>query len=164
MGMIGPQAAFQLWDQPEVDLLASSLTYQCQLYYILKKTITPRSLELNAFNHLWKFHESYVYPLSALISLVLSKFLAEHVTNQFRLLILVASYWMEAPWFTTVLNILEDVLHWCPIVKDHVIDILVGQVLKGSAIATFNPLAAHRCVAQTRVGDISIYKKCLQAE
>ena len=38
---------------------------------------------------------------------------------------------MEAPWLPTVLNILADV-HWqCPIIKDLIIDVLVGQVLKG---------------------------------
>ena len=49
-------------------------------------------------------------------------------------------------WFSIVLNILEDIPHWCPIIKDHVKDVLVGRVLKGSVIAVFNPLAAQRHV------------------
>ena len=38
---------------------------------------------------------------------------------------------MEAPWLPTVLNMLADVPWWCPIVKDLVVDVSVGQVLKG---------------------------------
>ena len=56
---------------------------------------------------------SYVFPSPALVPLVFSRFLAEHVTGQFRLLILVAPCWMEAPWLPTVPNILDDYLHCC---------------------------------------------------
>ena len=51
--------------------------------------------------------------------------------GQFRHLILVASYWMEAPWLPTVLNMLADVPQQCPIIKDLTVDVSVGQVLKG---------------------------------
>ena len=37
---------------------------------------------------------------------------------------------MEAPWLSTVLNMLADVPQQCPIVKDLVMDVSVGQVLK----------------------------------
>ena len=72
-----------------------------------------------------------MFPPLALVPLVLSKFLAEHVNGQLRHLLLVAPCWMEAPWFTTVLNMLADVPRWCPIIKDLVVDVLVGQALKG---------------------------------
>ena len=65
-----------------------------------------------------------------LVPLVLSKFLAEHVMGQFRLLILVASCWMEASWLPTVLNMLEDIPLHCLVIKDLTMDVLVGQVLK----------------------------------
>ena len=39
--------------------------------------------------------------------------------------------WMEVPWLSTVLNMLADVPQWCSIIKDLIIDVLVGQVLKG---------------------------------
>ena len=58
-------------------------------------------------------------------------FLAEHVNGQLRHLLLVAPCWMEAPWLPTVLNMLADVHQQCPLVKDLVMDVLVGQVLKG---------------------------------
>ena len=64
-------------------------------------------------------------------AVVLSKFLVEHVNGQLRHLILVAPCWMEAPWLPTALNMLADVPRWCPIMKDLVVDVLVGQVLKG---------------------------------
>ena len=46
-------------------------------------------------------------------------------------LILVAPCWMEAAWLPTVLNMLADVPQQCPIIKDLVMDVLVGHVLKG---------------------------------
>ena len=72
-----------------------------------------------------------MFPSPALVPLVLSKFLVEHVNGQLRHLILVVPCWMEAPWLPTVLNMLADVPQQCPIVKDLIMDVLVGQVLKG---------------------------------
>ena len=46
-------------------------------------------------------------------------------------LILVSLYWMEAPWLPTVLDMLADISQWCPIIKDLVMDVSVGHVLKG---------------------------------
>ena len=61
----------------------------------------------------------------ALVALALSKFLAEHVTGQFRFLVLVASGWKEAAWFPTILDVLKDISLECPIVKDLIIDVVV---------------------------------------
>ena len=125
------QLAFCLWGLPEVDLLASSCSTQCQHYFTLETPLPLGALGLNAFGHPWTFQVSYVFPPLALVPLVLSKFLAEHVNGQLRHLILVAPCWMEAPWLPTVLNILADVPQLCPIVKYLVVDVLVGQVLRG---------------------------------
>ena len=46
------------------------------------KSTTSRSLGINTFNHPWTYQMSYVFPPS-LVPLVLSKFLAEHVTGLF---------------------------------------------------------------------------------
>ena len=91
------QAAFCLWGLLEVDLLASSYTTQCQHDYTLESPLALGLLGLNAFNHPWMFQVSYMFPLPALVPLVLFKFLAEHFKGQIRLLILVAPCWMEAP-------------------------------------------------------------------
>ena len=72
-------AAFYLWGPPEVDLLVSSHTTQCQHYYALETPLPLGALGLNAFNNPWTFLVSYVFPLPALVPLVLSMFLAEHV-------------------------------------------------------------------------------------
>ena len=72
-----------------------------------------------------------MFPPPTIVSLVLSKLLAEHVTSQFMLLILVASCQMEAPWLPTVFNILEDIPYWCPTSKDLSTGVLVGCVFKG---------------------------------
>ena len=101
--------AFCLWGLSEVDLLASSHSTQCQHYYILETSLPPGALELNAFSHPWTFQVSYVFPPHALVPLVLSKFLVEHVNGQLRHLILVVPCWMEAPWLPTVLNMLADI-------------------------------------------------------
>ena len=114
-----------------MDLLASSHSTQCQYYFTLETPLPLGALGLNAFNHNWTFQVSYVFPPLALVPLVLSKFLAEHVNGQVRHLLLVAPFWMEAPWLPTVLNILADVPQQCPIVKDLIVNVSVGQVLKG---------------------------------
>ena len=125
------QAAFHLWGLPEVDLLASSCSTQYQHYFTLETPLSLGALGLNAFSHPWDFQVSYVFPPPALVSLVLSTFLAEHVNGQLRHLLLVAPCWMEAPWLPTVLNMLADVPQWCPILKGLIMDVLVGQALKG---------------------------------
>ena len=115
---------------PEVDLLASSHSTQCQHYFTLETPLPLGTLGLNAFSHPWTFQVSYVFPPPALVPLVLSRFLAEHVNGQLRHLILVAPCWMEAPWLPTILKMLVDVPWWCPIIKDLIMDVSVGQVLK----------------------------------
>ena len=91
------QAAFYLWGLPEMDLLASSRSTQCQHYFTLETPLPVGALGLNAFSHPWNFQVSYVFPPPVLVPLVLSKFLVEHVNGQLRHLLLVAPYWMEAP-------------------------------------------------------------------
>ena len=111
-------------------LLASSYTSQCKHFYTLENLLLPRALGLNTFNQPWTYQVSYVFP-PALIFLVLCKILVEHVTGQHRLLILVAPCWMEAPWLHRGLNMLEDIFQCCPVMKDLIVYVLVGQVLKG---------------------------------
>ena len=41
----------------------------------------------------------------------------KHFTGQFRLLILVVACCVEAPWLSTVLNMLEDIIHQCHVIK-----------------------------------------------
>ena len=53
------QAAFCIWVLPEVDLLVSSCTIQCQHYYTFENSLPQGTLWLNAFNHPWKYQEAY---------------------------------------------------------------------------------------------------------
>ena len=124
-------AAFCLWGLPEVDLLASSCSTQCQHYFTLETPLPLGALGLIVFSYPWTFQVSYVFPSPALVPLVLSKFLAEHVNSQLRHLILVVPCWMEAPWLPTVLTMLADVPWWCPIIKYLIVDVSVGQAFKG---------------------------------
>ena len=114
-----------------MDLLASSHCTQCQHYYTLESAPPLGALGLNAFNHPWMFQVGYLFPPPALVPPVLSHFLTEQVKGQLGHLILVAPCWMEAPWLPTVLNMLADVPQQCPIIKDLVMDVLVGQAFKG---------------------------------
>ena len=125
------QADICLWGLPEVDLLASSHSTQCQHYFTLETPLPLGALGLNAFSHPWSFQVSYLFPPPALVPLVLLKFLAEDVNGELRWLILVAPCWMEAPWLPEVLNMLADVPGRCPIVKDLIVDVSIGQALKG---------------------------------
>ena len=72
-----------------------------------------------------------MFPPPTVVPLVLSKFLAEHVKGQLRWLILVAPSWMESPWLPTVLKVLADIPWQYLIIKDLIMDVSVGQMLKG---------------------------------
>ena len=72
-----------------------------------------------------------MFPPLALVPLVVSKFLGEHVNSPLRHLVLVAPCTMEAPWLPTILNMVADVPWWCHLVKDLIMDVSVGQVLQG---------------------------------
>ena len=124
-------AAFCFWGLLEGDLLVSSHSTQCQHYFTLETPLPLRALGLSAFSHPLTFQVSFVFPFPVLVPLVLSKFLAEHVNGQLRHVILVAPCWVEALWLPTILNMLADVPWWCSMIKDLVMDVLVGQVLKG---------------------------------
>ena len=99
----------------------------------------------------------------ALVPLVLSKFLAECFKGQLRLLILVAPCWMEAPWLPTVLNMLADVPRCCPMIRDLIMDVLVGHVLKDSAISAFNPLVVQRCMLHRQGFSFSVCQAVAEA-
>ena len=118
--------AFQRWTYWHLLILPNA-----NIISLWKTPLPVGALGLNAFSHPWNFQVSYVFPPPPLVPLVLSKFLAEHVNGQLRHLPLVAPCWMEAPWLPTVLNMLADVPQQCPLVKDLVVDVSVGQVLKG---------------------------------
>ena len=168
------QAAFYLWGLPEVDLLASFHTTQCQHYYTLETPLPLEALRLNAFNHPWMFQVSYVFPPATSVSLVLSKFLAESVKGQLRLLILVAPCWIEAPWLPTILNMLVDIPWQCPIIKDLVMDVSVGHVLKCLSYLHlthwlfrdmccadgFSSSVSQEVVKATQVSTSKVYQQC----
>ena len=81
-----------------MDIFASLFTHKCQHSYTLEYLLPLGPFGLKVSNYPWKYHASYVFHSPALFYLVLSRFLAEHVIGQFRLLILAASCWIEAPW------------------------------------------------------------------
>ena len=58
------QEAFKLWGQPEVDLLASSCTNQCQHYYTFENPLPLVAFGFNTFNHPWTYQVSYLFHFS----------------------------------------------------------------------------------------------------
>ena len=68
------------------------------------------------------------FPSFALVSLVMSNFMAEYVTGQIGLLILVAPWCVESPLLPTIVNMSEYISYQC---LDCVRDVLKGWVLKG---------------------------------
>ena len=138
---------------------------------------TPLPLEvlgLNAFSHPWTFQLSYMFPPPALIPLVLSRFLAEHVNSQLRHLILVVPCWMEAPWLPTILNMLADIPQQFPVIKDLIVDVSVCQVLKGLQYLHitlwqlsdvlcrqgFSSLVCQAVEGTTRASTSKVYQQC----
>ena len=137
------QAAFHIWGLPEVDLLASSCSTQCQLYYTLESPLPLGALGLNAFNHLWMFQVVYMFPPPTLVPLVLSRFLAEHVKGQLRQLILVVPCWMEG---SLAPHSSQHVCRCSLAVPHHKRShhgCLSRPGAHGFAISAFNPLAAQ---------------------
>ena len=65
-----------------------------------------------------------MFPPPSLVSVVLSNFLVKHVTGQFRPLILVAPWWIEAPWLQIVLSMFKDIRDLFVIIRD-LVDLLV---------------------------------------
>ena len=153
-----------------MDLLAFSITNQCQHYYTLENPLSLGNLGWNALSHPWTYHMRYMFPPTALVSLVLSTVLVKHVTVHFRPLILVVPSWIKASWPATVLNMLEDRLHKCHHKINLVREVSVGWVLKDLPSLPLT-LCLLRHVTQTRLLFISlsgsgrcharIYKKSL---
>ena len=134
-------SSFLPLESSEVDLLVSSHTIQCQHYYTLETQLPPGALGLNAFIQPLKYQVSYVFPYPTLVPLVLSKFLAEHVTGQFTFdtggtmldggsLTSHSSQHVGRP--SLVLYCHKGSCHGC----------FSRPVAQGSAISAFNPLAA----------------------
>ena len=92
------------------------------------KATTSGSLGVECFQPYFDISDDFLIPPPSFIPMVMSKFLAECVTGQSRLGILVAPCWMEAAWHATTFNMLADIPHQCPFVKYLVLDVLVGQV------------------------------------
>ena len=123
------QATFHLWGETEVGLVGILMHQLLSAFLHLGNPLPLGTFVLNAFSHPWTCQVSYVFP-PALVLLFLLMFLAEHLKGKFKILIVVAPCWMEAPWLPTIPHILKDIHDMCPI-KDLKRAVFVCQVLKG---------------------------------
>ena len=140
------EVAFELWDQLQMDLFACLCVSQYHHYYTLDNPLPLGSLDDECFNHAWIYKVSFGFPLPILVTLVLSKFLAEHFTVQFRLLILMAPL-LDGDSLASHRS--QHVLRHSSLVSCHkgscpgCFSRLGAQ---GSAFATLNHLSAQRCM------------------
>ena len=111
--------------------MASSHTNKISALLHLGESVTSGSLRLNVFIYPWKYEGSYAFTHPTSFPPFLSKFLAGHVTGQFRLLIPDAPCWIEPSWLPSVFSMLKDIPYQCPIIKDLVSDTLLDDLLKG---------------------------------
>ena len=109
----------------------------------LGKSTTSESLGLNTFSHPWTY--SYVFPPPALVHMIISQFLWEHVIGQFRLLILMAPCWIDAFWLPTGFSMSGDIPHQCLIIKTSY-ECFSSIGPHGSVVTALNCLAAQGCV------------------
>ena len=125
-----------------MDLSASSYSNQCQHCSTLECALPLGPMGLKAFKIPWTYLVSYVFSPPKLISLVLFKFLLEHVMCPFRLLIVVAPCWMEVPWLPTVFSVLAVISWYCP-VKKYYHGCFSRSSADGSVISAFTHLAVQ---------------------
>ena len=135
---------------------------QCQQYCTLKNPLTLGVFGLNAFRHPWTYQVSYVFPPPGLVLLVLSIFLAEHVTGQFRFLNVVAPCWNEAHHLPTILHMLEDIPHWCPVIRYLVRNVSVGSALRNVCCHRqgFSSSAYQAMMEMTWAFMVQVYQQC----
>ena len=81
---------------------------------------------------------------------------------------------MEAPWLPMVLDMLGDIPHLCSIVKDLIMDVPVGQVLKCLQSLHFSlwllrklccadeclPKSIMEVVGRTQTSTTKVYQEC----
>ena len=97
-------AQFQLCSQLEVDPLALAHTNQCQHYYSLANPLSPGTI-IGPSGDIHFFFFCISFPSSAQVSV---RTCLRSVSS--------ISWWIEASWLVTVLNMLEDITYWCPII------------------------------------------------
>ena len=117
----------------------------------LGEYVTSGCLQVEHFQSSFAFSgELHISFSGILFPIILFKSLAEHIRNQYRLQILVLPCLMENAWIPTVLNLLEDILPWCPIVKYLIKEVLIHQMLKGLSSLHLN-LSLHKDVCCTHM-------------
>jgi len=91
---------FTKWGRPLIDLCATTLNTQCQLY--VSPVPDPQALGVDCLSMDFQGLEAYVFPPHQILQKILQKFIsASHCR-----LIVVAPWWPQRPWFPT-LNLLS---------------------------------------------------------
>lgn len=85
------QKVFREFGMPKIDLFATYLTTQCEIFYSWYPD--PESSGVDAFTFVWK-ERIYAFPPFCLIGKVLQKIIEDEVEG-----IVIAPYWTAQPWF-----------------------------------------------------------------
>jgi len=93
------QMLFAKWGTPLIDLCATSLNKQCQLY--VSPVPDPQALGVDCLSMDFQGLEAYVFPPHQILQKILQKYMTASACR----LIIVAPWWPQRPWFPT-LNLL----------------------------------------------------------
>ena len=86
---------FLLRDQLEMDMLAPSCTNEFQHLLYFWESVTSHNLGVEHFEPFLAVQISCTFTATTLVPIVLSKFLTQHVTGKFWLLLSITLYWID---------------------------------------------------------------------
>ena len=122
---------FPALGQPEMDLLASDIPINVSFITLQKKTITSRSFGVECIQPYMEVSGELCLSSYSINSSSVFQVSSRTCHRSFQTSYSVDTMLNEASWLPTVLNMLEDIPHWCPIIKDIITDVSVGWELKG---------------------------------
>jgi hypothetical protein len=123
------QKLFTIWEVPHIDLLASLINHQTQIYCSWNPDYLAYAID--TLTILWNNMFAYAYSPICLIPKIL-----QHMTQYNCQLILIAPHWPRRHWFPNLLKLIADFLRKLP-VREDLLDQLKSNILHPNP-AVFN--------------------------
>ena len=93
---------WSLWGQPHIDMFATALNHRLPVY--VSPVPDPQAWAIDAMVQPWDNMETYMYPPTSLLRLVINK-----ITHSQNLhVVLIAPMWPQQEWFPDLLDLLVD--------------------------------------------------------